>query len=224
MSEQLASLEASLTASDAQAGSLRQELASFGNGPPTFKVNGTQMNGSASANLPKGYFYTLADLAPAGAAAQESTAQQQSQSAEPAEESDASPGVAASQFVGDVVVAGEQQNTAPTADASTSDPDVGSKQEKRPYGMAASQSGEGNVVTEDAHSTTSGGARTAGSSRTSEQNNSPDEAVLAGDGSEVSGQSSSSGTEQQAAQPGMVVALCPFALCRPWASMGGLGL
>ena len=212
MSEQLASLEASLTVSDAQAGSLRQQLASFGNGPPTFKVNGTHMNGSASANLPKGYYYTLADPAPAGAAAQESTAQQQPQSTGSAERSGPSPGVAASQLEGDVVVPGEQQNTAATADASTSDPGVGSEQEQRPYGMSASQSGQGNAVTEEAHSVASGDAGTASSSWSSEQNNSSDEAVLADDGGEASGQSSSSSTEQQAAQPGMVVTLCPFVL------------
>ena len=78
MGDQLASLEASLKASDAQAGSLRQELASSGNGPPVFKVNGRELNGSTSANLPKGYYYTLADLAPAGKAAQEAAPQPQS--------------------------------------------------------------------------------------------------------------------------------------------------
>lgn len=80
MGDQLESLEASLKASDAQAGKLRQELVSLSNtGPPTFKVNGHEMNGSTSPNLPKGYYYTLADLAPAGAAAQEAEAQEQSQ-------------------------------------------------------------------------------------------------------------------------------------------------
>lgn len=209
MSEQLASLEASLTASDAQAGSLRQELASFGNGPPTFKVNGTEMNGSASANLPKGYYYTLADLSPAGPAAQESTAQQQPQSAEPAEGSDATPEVAASQSEDNVVVPEEQHNTASTADASTPGPE-NSEQEKRPYGMAASQPEEGSAITADVHSAASEDANTTGSNRSRDQDKGPGAALL-GDAREASGQSSTTSTEQQAAQPGIVVAHCSFA-------------
>ena len=132
MGAQLTSLEASLKASDAQAGSLRQELASLGNsGPPTFKVNGTEMNGSASANLPKGYYYTLADQAPASAAAQEGIAWEQSQSGVPAEGS-GSPGVAASHQSGDrVVVPDEMHSTASTADASTAGPILSSDQDNR---------------------------------------------------------------------------------------------
>ena len=207
MSEQLASLEASLNASDAQAGTLRQELASFGNGPPTFKVNGTEMNGSASANLPKSYYYTLADLAPASSAAEQSTAQEQSRSAEPAEGS-GSPEAASSQPGDDVAVPGEEQNTASTAEASTSGPALGIEQEKRPYGMSASESGKRDAIKADVRSTAKDASKAA-SSQSSDQEVRPDEALLEGNGREASGQSSSSNTEQQAAQPGMVVTLCP---------------
>ena len=216
MSEQLASLEASLMASDAQAGSLRQELASLSNGPPTFKVNGTGLNGGASANLPKGYYYTLADLSPAGPAAQESAAPQQPESVDPAEGRGSAPGAAASQSEGDVVVPEEQHNTASTADASIPGPGLGREQEKRPDEMAASRSGEGNAVTEDVHSAASEDAGIARSSQSRNQEQKPDEALLAGDGREASSQSFTSSTEQQAAQPGMAVNLCPFTRRRNW--------
>lgn len=64
MGDQLASLEASLQASDKQAGSLQQELASSGNtgsDPPIMKVNGRVLNGASTHNLPQGYYYTLTD-------------------------------------------------------------------------------------------------------------------------------------------------------------------
>ena len=95
MGNQLASLEASLKASDAQVSSLRQEVASSGNsGPPIFKVNGREVNGGASANLPKGFYYSLADQAPAGEAAQEAAPQPHDQSNDSAE---SNPGAAAPQ-------------------------------------------------------------------------------------------------------------------------------
>ena len=79
MGDQLASLEASLKASDAQAGNLRQELASLGpDDSAGLRVNGQALNGSSVVNLPKGYYYTLADAAPAEDAAQQPTSQSQS--------------------------------------------------------------------------------------------------------------------------------------------------
>lgn len=73
MGDQLASLEASLLASDKQAGSLQQELASLGNAgpnPPAMKINGRVLNGASTGNLPKGHFYTLTDRAAAAEASQ----------------------------------------------------------------------------------------------------------------------------------------------------------
>lgn len=73
MGDQLASLEASLMASDKQAGSLQQELASLGNAgptPPAMKINGRVLNGASTGNLPKGHFYTLTDRAAAAEASQ----------------------------------------------------------------------------------------------------------------------------------------------------------
>ncbi|KAL0025381.1 hypothetical protein WJX79_002338 [Trebouxia sp. C0005] len=77
MGDQLASLEASLQASDKQAGSLQQELASLGNAgpnPPAMKVNGRVLNGASSHNLPQGYYYTLTDAPSAAEASQAAAA------------------------------------------------------------------------------------------------------------------------------------------------------
>ncbi|KAL0050825.1 hypothetical protein WJX82_007862 [Trebouxia sp. C0006] len=77
MGDQLASLEASLQASDKQAGSLQQELASLGNArpdPPAMKVNGRVLNGASTHNLPQGYYYTLTDAPPAAEASQAAAA------------------------------------------------------------------------------------------------------------------------------------------------------
>ena len=72
MGDQLTSLEASLKASDKQASSLQQELASFGNtGPQPMKINGKDLNGASTSSLPKGYYYRLADMPPAVEASQE---------------------------------------------------------------------------------------------------------------------------------------------------------
>ncbi|DBA77152.1 TPA: hypothetical protein ACH3X1_009725 [Trebouxia sp. C0004] len=77
MGDQLASLEASLQASDKQAGSLQQELASLGDAgpdPPAMKVNGRILNGASTHNLPQGYYFTLTDAPVAAEAFQAAAA------------------------------------------------------------------------------------------------------------------------------------------------------
>lgn len=145
MGDQLASLEASLKASDAQAGTLQQQLASLSNtGPQAFKVNGQHMNGSASPNLPKGYYYTLADLAPASAPAQEAAAQEEPLSAELTEQGGGTE-VAASESGEGLSVSQEMRSTASVgnADASTAGR---SQEEEQELSEASTESdGEGTV-------------------------------------------------------------------------------
>ena len=201
MSDQLASLEASLMASDDQAGRMRQELASFNNGPPTFKVNGTHMNGGAtSANLPKGYYYTLADVAPTRPA---SSAQQQPQSGESAGRSGVEEPAPLSGE--DVADADEVQSTDSTADASTSEAGFPEEQEKGTTGMmAASKSEEGIAGTGKLHSAASEGASRADSSVSSDREKRPNEVSVTENGRGKPGsESSSNSTEPQASQPGM---------------------
>ena len=142
MGDQLASLEASLKASDAQAGTLRQQLASLGNnGPQAFKVNGQHMNGSSSPNLPKGYYYTLADLSPVGEAAEGAAAQEQPQSAELTED-DSSLGTAS--LPGEGVSATEEApGRASPASSSASASTAGRTEEEEREVNEASYVGEG---------------------------------------------------------------------------------
>lgn len=195
MSDQLASLEASLMTSDAQAGRMRQELASFSNGPPTFKVNGTHMNGGAtSANLPKGYYYTLADMAPASSAPQESSAQQQPQSGETAERG----------YLGELApLSDEEASPGEVQDTSTSEAGFpGDTQEKGPTGMiAASQSKQG---TGELHNSASEGTSRAAFSASGDQEKRPNEVSVAENGTGKPGkESSTSSSEPQASQPGI---------------------
>lgn len=145
MGAQLASLEASLKASDAQAGNLQQQLASLGNtGPQAFKVNGQHMNGSASPNLPKGYYYTLADLAPASAPAQEAAAQKEPPSAELAEEGSGTE-VAAAESEEHASITEEMLSTASAGSANASTAGRSEEEEKELNKAPAQSDGNGAV-------------------------------------------------------------------------------